>query len=100
MGKVSDAFQPMILSMVLVALGIGTWAGWELRRRLSYSELDRRSNEADIQWLRVALADSEQRCAAQSNWLAEMELDLQDAADPTAPRQRLRDRMARTGSSV
>jgi hypothetical protein len=55
MGKVSDAFQPMILSMVLVALGIGTWAGWELRRRLSYSELDRRSNEADIRWLRVAL---------------------------------------------
>jgi hypothetical protein len=30
MGQVFDAFQPMILSMVLVALGIGTWAGWEL----------------------------------------------------------------------
>lgn len=54
----------------------GGISGWFLRASLRDRGLELRSQAADIDWLRTALADSEKRCSRLAEWLSEMEEEL------------------------
>ena len=64
-----------LLTVVMLFL-FGGVMGWYLRAALRDPSLEVRSQAADIDWLRAALADSEKRCAQQGEWLINIEEEL------------------------
>jgi hypothetical protein len=64
------------LLTVVMLFVFGGAMGWHLRAAVRDPSLEVRSQAADIDWLRAALADSEKRCAQQGEWLANIEEEL------------------------
>ena len=67
-------FSSVLLAAVLLACG--GFSGLRLGISMRDRGLELRSQVADINWLRAALADSEKRCAQQAEWLNAMEAEL------------------------
>jgi hypothetical protein len=76
--------------LALVFIVGGGISGWFLRASLRDRGLELRSQAADIDWLRTALADSEKRCSRLAEWLSELEdeLTVLRVDDPKDPKKR------------
>ena len=74
-------FELGIVTSLLLLMAIAMFGGvmgWYLRNKIADSSLELRSQSADIDWLRSALADSEKRCVQQAEWLSGLEAELVD----------------------
>lgn len=76
-----DVFGSAVLAAVLIGGLMVACAliGWRLRSQQDADAIERQALEADIQWLRAALADSERRCEAQAGWIVDLESELVEA---------------------